>query len=320
MVYLASALIFLALLFLSFAVLNYMGDRLNPATRRLLRMGNPSREQLLSRITRQREEVREGPGLFEKIKDRIMRFLASLTVTDIESLPQRERLRFSKAGIRGVNQVRIYLGIRTFLSVALLSIYLFYAILRQHPPLTILLMGTFSFILGRLLFNLLITSKIKKRNQYISRNVHDAIDLLMICLEAGLGLNVALLKVGENLRYINGTLAEEFLLLNHEVQAGSTRVEAYRNMRNRTDVRELRSLLTMLIQSETLGTSLGQVLRAYSDTLRTKIQQKAEERANKAGVKLAIPLVLFIFPPLFVVILGPAVLQAIRLLKNFIIR
>jgi tight adherence protein C len=319
MIYLVAALVFLSLLFVSLTVLSYVQDRLNPATRRLLRLNRTPKEILLDRMTRQQiQEEEEIESIFVRLKGKLIELVSSLNVRTIESYSQAERIRFSKAGIRGVTQVRVYLGIRTLLSVVFPALYLVYALMKGHSITTIFLMGIFSFVAGRFLFNLLITNKIKRRNQIVSKNVHDAIDLLMVCLEAGLGLNIALLKVGENLRFINLVLAEEFLLLNHEIQAGSTRVEAYRNMRNRTDVRELRSLLTMLIQSETLGTSLGQVLRAYSDTLRTKIRQQAEERANKAGVKLAFPLVIFIFPPLFLVVLGPAVIRVVKLLKTFI--
>ncbi len=318
MIYMVLILLFLSMLFVSLTILTYAGDRMNPATQRLLRLNQPPREVLLDRITRQgRESEEELEGFFTRIKEKVIGLFSMLNAKNIENLSQTERLRFTKAGIRGSRQVQAYLGIRTTSSVALPAIYLVYGLMEGQGSLTILFLLILSFVAGYSLFNLWLTGKIRKRNRMIGRNVHDAIDLLMICLEAGLGLNVALLKVGENMRYINLVLAEEFLLLNHEIQAGSTRIEAYRNMRNRINVRELRSLLTMLIQSETLGTSLGQVLKAYSDTLRTKIRQNAEEQANKAGVKMAIPLVIFIFPPLFVVVLGPAVLQVIRLLEKF---
>ncbi len=318
MLFLVFILIFLAMLFVSLTVLVYARERMNPATQRLLRLNQPSREALLDRIIRQEKTVDERAKPIAKIKEKITVLISSLTTEGADSMSPEERIRYSKAGIRGANHLKVYMGIRTVLSAAVPSLYLLFALVSGHNILTIMLLGFCSFLAGRFLFELLIRNRIKSRNRLIGRNVHDAIDLLTICLEAGLGLNVALLKVGDNLKYINVALADEFLLLNHEIQAGSTRIEAYRNMRNRTEVRELRSLLTMLIQSETLGTSLGQVLRIYSDTLRTKIRQRAEERATKAGVKLAIPLVLFIFPPLFVVILGPALIQAVKLLRGFI--
>jgi tight adherence protein C len=317
LIYVTASLIFLSILFVSLSVLVYARDRMNPATQRLLRLSQPNRDILIDRATRQQEEPEEGVSRLEMITDRLSVLLTSLTAENPDGISPEDRIRFSKAGIRGEQQIRLWLGIRSILTAAVPALYVIFAIVAGHNFTTFLLMLILSFLLGRTLFRMLISNRIKKRNQMIGKNVHDAIDLLTVCLEAGLGLNIALQKVGENLRYINIALAEEFLLLNHEIQAGSTRVEAYRNMRNRTDVRELRSLLTMLIQSETLGTSLGQVLRTYSDTLRTKIRQKAEEQATKAGVKLAIPLVLFIFPPLFVVILGPALLQVVKLMKGF---
>jgi len=317
LIFLTSALIFFAFLFISLLILFYLRDRMNPATQRLLRLNQPSRDLLFERLRRPEQPEEEIENILERIRDKATDVLSKLTVKSFEALTEDTRLKFSKAGIRGASQIRIYLGIRTLIVIAFPTVAIFFSIIRGYEVRILVMLVLFSLLVAWSFYGLIIRQKIKRRNQSVSRNVHDAIDLLMICLEAGLGLNVALLKVGENLRFINIVLAEEFLLLNHEIQAGSTRVEAYRNMRNRTEVRELRSLLTMLIQSETLGTSLGQVLRAYSDTLRTKIRQKAEEQANKAGVKLAIPLVLFIFPPLFVVVLGPAVLQAMKLLKTF---
>jgi pilus assembly protein TadC len=221
MLFLVFILLFLSLLFVSLTILVYARDRMNPATQRLLKLNQPSKETLIDRITRQEKVIEEKEQPLEKVKEMLAGLISSLTAEGHEALSPEEKIRFSKAGIRGQTQLKIYLGIRTVLSAAVPSLYLLFAMVSGHSLLMILLMGLLSFLVGRFMFVLLIRSRIKKRNKTIGQNIHDAIDLLTICLEAGLGLNVALLKVGENLKYINIALADEFLLLNHEIQAGS---------------------------------------------------------------------------------------------------
>jgi tight adherence protein C len=151
--------------------------------------------------------------------------------------------------------------------------------------------------------------KIRLRQKEIQIALPDALDMLVICVEAGLGLNQALVRVSEEVETMSPVLSEELQIVNLEMRAGTPREDALRNLGERTDVPDLRSLATMLIQTDRFGTSIAQALRVHSDTLRTKRRQRAEEAAAKTTIKMVPPLVFFIFPAIFVVILGPAMLH-----------
>jgi tight adherence protein C len=140
------------------------------------------------------------------------------------------------------------------------------------------------------------------------------LDLLVVSVEAGLGLDAALTRVGQELAFAYPELADELRLINLEMRAGKPRSEALRNLADRTGVDDLSSLVTMLIQTDKFGTSVAQSLRVYSETLRTKRRQRAEEAAAKTGVKMVFPLVTCIFPAIWVVTIGPAVIRFITVL------
>lgn len=154
--------------------------------------------------------------------------------------------------------------------------------------------------------------RIDQRRAEIRNGLPDAIDLLIVCLEAGSGLDQALARVAEELDLAYPALAKELEFIGSETRAGSARIEAFKNFAARTKVDDVRSLVTMLVQSDRFGTSLGQALRTHADTSRTKRRQRAEERAAKLGVKLLFPLVFCLFPAFFTVVLGPAMVQIYR--------
>ncbi|HEV7893377.1 MAG TPA: type II secretion system F family protein [Pyrinomonadaceae bacterium] len=142
----------------------------------------------------------------------------------------------------------------------------------------------------------------------------DALDLMVVSIEAGLGLNAALVRVGEELKSVHPDISEEFELTNLEIRVGRERDEALRNLAERAGIDDLKSLVAMLVQADRFGTSISRAVRVYADSLRTKRRQRAEQAAQKAAVKLLMPLALFLFPTLFIVILGPA---AINLTDSF---
>lgn len=156
------------------------------------------------------------------------------------------------------------------------------------------------YVLGRITRN---------RQRDLRWGLADALDLMVISVEAGLGLNAAMMKVASELREVHSAIAIEFELANLEIRVGRERDEALRNLAERTGVDDLRSLVAMLIQTDKFGTSIAKGLRVFSDSLRTKRRQRAEQEAQKAAVKLLIPLALFLFPTLFIAILGPAALN-----------
>jgi Flp pilus assembly protein TadB len=137
----------------------------------------------------------------------------------------------------------------------------------------------------------------------------DALDSMVVCVEAGLGLNQAIVRVSDEIRHISELMSQELALVNFEIRAGTPREDALRNLGERTGLEDIRSLVAMLIQTDRFGTSVAQALRVQSDTLRTKRRQRAEEAAAKTAIKMLFPLVFFILPALFVVVLGPGMIQ-----------
>jgi tight adherence protein C len=154
----------------------------------------------------------------------------------------------------------------------------------------------------------------KARRLEISSALADALDLLVACVEAGVGLNQALVRVAEEVRNMSEALSAELVMVNLEIRAGTPRDRALRNLAERTGVEDVENLVSTLIQTERFGTSVGQALRVQADTLRQKRRQRAEEAAAKTTIKLVFPLVMFIFPALFVVVLGPAAIQVVKAL------
>jgi tight adherence protein C len=157
----------------------------------------------------------------------------------------------------------------------------------------------------------------KRRQHRIRLGLADALDLLVVSVEAGLGLDQALQRVSEELAFAHKDLCDELRLINLELRAGTARSEALHNLARRTGLDDIASLVTMLVQTDKFGTSVAQALRVHSDTMRTKRRQRAEEAAAKTTIKLIFPLVFCIFPALFVVILGPALIQIMAALKGF---
>jgi tight adherence protein C len=153
-----------------------------------------------------------------------------------------------------------------------------------------------------------ITQVVRKRQHRLQLSLPDALDLMVISMEAGLGLDQAILRVSQELKYAHPELSEELQMVNMETQLGKNRLDALRELATRTGVEDIKALVAMLIQTDRFGTSLAQSLRVFSDELRLKRRQRAEEQAAKTTVKMVPPLVFFIFPALMVVILGPGVI------------
>ncbi len=230
---------------------------------------------------------------------------------------RRLRRRLVKAGFASENSVSIYAVIRLIaailIPIAVLSILL--AINYQRGPqfVALIMLGA---IFGLFIPSFMLSRFISKRQQKISRALPDAIDLLVVCVEAGLGLNAALQRVGRELELVEPVLSAEMAIMNREIRAGKPRDEALRNLGDRTGVDDIKSLVAMLIQSDRFGTSIASSLRVFADSMRTKRRQRAEEMVSKASIKLIFPLLLFIFPALLIVLLGPAIITLYRALDQ----
>jgi tight adherence protein C len=219
------------------------------------------------------------------------------------------RLRLVQAGYRRDEALTIFFGIRVAFALALFS--LFSTGFMGRPNIMLALGG---LGVGYILPGMLLARMAKRRAHRIRLSLADALDLLVVSVEAGLGLDQALTRVGTELAFAYPELSDELRLINLELRAGKPRPEALRNLADRTGVDDLSSLVTMLIQTDKFGTSVAQSLRVYSETLRTKRRQRAEEAAAKTGVKMVFPLVLCIFPAIWVVTIGPAAIKFITVL------
>jgi tight adherence protein C len=201
-------------------------------------------------------------------------------------------------------------GARILVPAGLLAVVYASGLYRSNPFM--ILLG--AAIAGYLLPDMWLGWRIHARQHRLRLAIPDGLDLLVICVESGLGLDQSLMRVAEELRIAHPELSDELQVVNLEMRIGKTRLDALRDLGQRTGLDDIKSLVGMLIQTERFGTSVAQSLRVHSDDLRTKRRQRAEEMAAKTTVKMVPALVLFIFPALMVVILGPAVLT---LMKQF---
>ena len=226
------------------------------------------------------------------------------------------RLRLLKAGIRRINAPAIFWGAKIFLSLSLLICFFVarISLFKIFDPLQTVFISIIIFALGYYFPDLWLRIRSDRRKSKILNGFPDALDLLVICVEAGMGIDSAINRVADETKLTNSILSDELKLLNLEIRAGKSRQEALRNLSLRVDLEEINSFVTLLIQTDKFGTSLAQTLRIYSDSFRTKRFQKAEEIAARLPVKLMLPCLLFIFPTIFIVILGPAAIQIYKTL------
>jgi tight adherence protein C len=303
-----SILAFISIAFFALGIYLYSGYR-------------AERRELVKRIKQIDEGMRpeEKTRFSDKFKDHWGSFIGSLgNVLKPKKEEDLSHLRktFLKAGYRGEDVTLFFFGIKAFLAILffvaffLMKLYVF----KTMKPLHFMFFSVLSLLIGLYLPNLWLKLKIVRRREKVQEGLPDALDLMVVCVEAGTGLDAAINRVGEEMKLSNKVLSEEFRLLNLELRAGKQRHDALRNLALRTDLEDVSSLVTLLIQTERFGTSIAQALRVHADFMRTKRYQRAEELAQKMPVKLIFPLILFIFPALLVVILGPAVINIFRIL------
>ena len=219
----------------------------------------------------------------------------------------RLQRRLAMAGYHGFTAALVYSLAEVALAVLGFIIVFFVAGLR-----TGWLFGIGGAVMGFLLPGFFVARKIAQRKKQIQNGLPDALDLLIVCLEAGLGIDQAISKCADELALAHPALAEELRMINVEGRAGKPRIEAFKNFADRTKVDDVRALVSMLVQTDRFGTSVAQALRTQADVSRTKRRQRAEERAAKLGVKLVFPLVFFLFPAMYVITLGPGVIRFVR--------
>jgi tight adherence protein C len=219
------------------------------------------------------------------------------------------QLRLVQAGYRGGEALPVFLGIRVGCALVFFFVCMTPLIGRPNILVALPAMG-----FGYLLPGIVLARKAKRRQHRIRMSLADALDLLVVSVEAGLGLDQAMARVGQELEFAYADLSSELRLVSLELLAGTGRADSLRNLAHRTGVDDLTSLVAMLVQTDKFGTSVANSLRVFSDTLRTKRRQRAEEAAAKTGVKMVFPLVCCIFPAIWIVTIGPAAIRFIKVL------
>jgi tight adherence protein C len=270
-----------------------------------LRTRNPSPFGSVSR--RRRQSTRQR---LEDVVGQLGEVMVKRGNLDLEGWSKK----LVQAGYWNAEAPRIFFGARVILAAGLaIATIVGGALLSLRLP-TMLFLGLWLGVVGWLVPSWYVLRRRRLRRANISSALADALDLLVACVEAGVGLNQALVRVSEEVQNISEPLSTELVMVNLEIRAGTARDQALRNLAERTGLEDIENLVSTLIQTERFGTSVGQALRVLADTLRQKRRQRAEEAAAKTTIKLVFPLVMFIFPSLFVVVLGPAAIQVVRAL------
>jgi len=273
------------------------------ASQRLEELRNPS--------TRKKKETDKG---FKNVLSQAFPVMAKALGSKSEFEQNELRVRLANAGYNHENALQIYLAVKVALLAAGALLGTAYGVfvygLTRNLYLSIALVGGVSFYLPELVLRMMASS----RKQKVFRSLPDALDLLVICVEAGLGLDAGLRRIGDELLGSHPELCQDIALCNIQVQMGRARREVLRDFGIRTGVDDVKALAAILIQAERFGSSIGQALRVQSDAMRVKRRQLAEEKAQKSAVQLLFPMVLFIFPGIFVVLVGPAAIKMMAIL------
>jgi tight adherence protein C len=276
---------------------------------------NEARVRLRQLVASDRPEPAKG--------ERWLKFVADLTrpVSDL-SAPEEGyekssvKLRFVHAGIRNPSAPAAFFGLKTALTLGLPLIgFAFMAFTGTQPRGNNLLLVLLALAaVGYYTPNVVLNNMVRRRQREIFENFPDALDLMTVCVEAGLGTEAAMMRVAKDMQVKSPALGDEMRLVNLELRAGSDRERALRNLAFRTGVDEIDGFVSMINQAERFGTSIAASLRIQSDLLRTRRRQRAEEAAAKIALKLLFPLIFCIFPSLMVVLMGPAMIQVYRVL------
>lgn len=272
------------------------------STERLKRLGEKSPTGATVQVSL--DDNRPATELAQRIASPLNR-LVPASAAEAKKLQKQ----LMQAGIRSNSAPAMFRAVQMVTMAAFPALVAFVCALSSRPIKNAVLYVLIAFVLGFFLPRLVLRRMIRSRQQLVRWGLADALDLMVISIEAGLGLNAAMMKVSSELKEVHPDISEEFELANLEIRVGRERDEALRNLAERTGVDDLRSLVAMLIQTDRFGTSIAKAIRAFSDSLRTKRRQRAEQAAQKAAVKLLFPLACFLFPTLFIALLGPAALQ-----------
>ena len=307
-----SALAFVVMILIFIGILQYA--RIDAKRHKLKERVQQGGENIDAIIDKDKVSLDSGNRMenrFFKFLNAFGKRLASEKSADYSKM----RLRFIRAGIYRNNFPAMFWGAKGFLAICSLLCFLMLrlTLFRIFDLQMTLMLSLFVTLVTFYLPDIWLRLKADRRKAKMLDGLPDMLDLLVVCVESGMGLDSAIRRIGDEIKLTNKHLSDELKLLNAELRAGKSRKDALRNLATRTDLEDLNSLVTLLIQTDKFGTSVARALRVYSDTFRTKRHQKAEEMAAKIPVKLVFPCILFIFPSLFVAILGPALVRVYEL-------
>ena len=276
----------------------------------------PPSDPARNRLARLWRETKAGPPAISFRRKQKVRAERVLEDVGKMMLPwskddSRTTVLLIRAGYRRSESILVYQGAKIVMPLLLVALVLFTGLFQLNPVFFLAMAGIVGFVIP----DFWLTSRIRKRQRKILTGLPDALDLLTVCVEAGMGLDQALYRVSQEIHISCPELSEELRLMNMEARFGKSRAESMRDLASRTGVEDVKTAVAMLIQTDRFGTDLARALRVHSVTMRVRRRQHAEELASKTSVKMVPALVFFIFPAMFVVILGPAVIALVRTLK-----
>jgi tight adherence protein C len=273
---------------------------------------DPARQRL-ARLWREKKPAVSEITFGHKQKERAERVLQDVGKAMLPWSKDNGRtsMLLIRAGYRQPESILVYQGAKVVVPILLVLLILFTGAYRFNPVLVFMIAGIAGFVAP----DFWLTSRIRSRQKNIVAGLPDALDLLTVCVEAGMGLDQSIHRVSQEMNLSCPELSEELRLMNMEARFGKSRAESMRDMAVRTGVEDVKTAVAMLIQTDRFGTDLAKALRVHSMTMRVKRRQRAEELASQTSVKMVPALVFFIFPAMFVVILGPAVIALMRTLK-----
>lgn len=276
----------------------------------------PNRDRAITRKLTELEEIASQRTIAQKRRRQSKREQLEVWLENLgeqvapgEARLGKTRSKLVTAGFRDPRAVPLFYGLRVVVPVITVILY----VLIFAPALEVTGFRYMFFMVvaggfGYLMVNGFLSRRVRMRQNELQKALPDTLDMLVVCVEAGLGLNQAIARVSDEVEHISPTMSEELQIVGLEIRAGTPREDALRHLGERTGLKDIKGLVSMLIQTDRFGTSIAQALRVHSDDLRTKRRQRAEEAAAKTTIKLVIPLAIFVFPAMFVVILGPAIL------------
>jgi tight adherence protein C len=297
----APVIVFFAIVMGAWFLMSALSNRTSRAEERLSRLGRPQSMAEMSSLDERRQR-------FGGLKDAIAQLGGSMEgQSDLER--NALKLQLTNAGFRSENAPTVFNGLRVLCMILFLfpmgGAMLFTQGFTMKSMYYIVFACGFGFFLPKIVLSLMVSGRKKE----IFLSLPDALDLLVVCVESGLGLDAAMRKVTDEMKGHAKTLSDEFAMANMQLQMGRTRRDVLHDLGVRTGVDDMKALAAILIQADRFGSSIAQALRVQSDSMRTRRRQIAEEKAAKTAVQLIFPLVLFIFPAIFVVLVGPAAIQ-----------